>query len=614
MNSNFKYKIKPNKTHSTIERKLFSKQNPSLNTNQILLSNKLNASIYRQASLFQIRNKIIVSINTKLNLKYNSKKNTWNIRIIDDIIYNEKSHIVSVFKDYLIYDDNSEFMKRYYYSHESRPRLPKIIEYYINNTRMDPNYSIINGSRIVMKGIKKKEKLAEAGKDIKNERDESKKKDKHEKLFTDQLKQSIDKINPLYSTSYISFLSQSRFNYDEESIFNTHNKNNKYINTNYGKINKRKEIEIVHDMSATSLYSIYDSLKGVLKNEGKIESTNYNINLNINFNSITDSSKENTFKKAFQSITKSKINTSTSKANISNIKKIIEVNTLKRITKDNTLRPLVSSSKTKFRTISNGRTKTENDNIVETNKNKLTISNLTSKISIINKINNHQTIPTNNKIPKNNLQQNNIIQNIISISKSNKSLQQNPISNQSNPSKFKTIDHSGDTPEKKPIKKDYQFIINNTKHKLQLNLPSAIKNLNSLPAEFTSIKNIKENKNNIPKKQSQGLRIKDVLEIGQTSQNSQNYENIYLNTENNQKNFPNKPHNYKLKLDLNTISNYKLEDNPSKRMYSTVRTEIKEKISKLKIKADTPKESKNIFSDVIFMKKKIFTKGIINNK
>jgi hypothetical protein len=47
------------------------------------------------------------------------------IKIIDDIIYNEDMHIVSVFKDYLIYDDIGEFLKRSYFSGEAKERLPR---------------------------------------------------------------------------------------------------------------------------------------------------------------------------------------------------------------------------------------------------------------------------------------------------------------------------------------------------------------------------------------------------------------------------------------------------------------------------------------------------------
>lgn len=37
-----------------------------------------------------------------------------NVKIVNDLIYNEQTHLVSVFKDYLINDDINEFLKRRY--------------------------------------------------------------------------------------------------------------------------------------------------------------------------------------------------------------------------------------------------------------------------------------------------------------------------------------------------------------------------------------------------------------------------------------------------------------------------------------------------------------------
>lgn len=49
-----------------------------------------------------------------LERKYLTSREYYNVKIINDIIYNENAHIVSVFKDYLIFDDVSEFLKRFY--------------------------------------------------------------------------------------------------------------------------------------------------------------------------------------------------------------------------------------------------------------------------------------------------------------------------------------------------------------------------------------------------------------------------------------------------------------------------------------------------------------------
>ena len=51
----------------------------------------------------------------KLNQKYkNMQVQYTNVKIVNDLIYNEQTHLVSVFKDYLINDDINEFLKRRY--------------------------------------------------------------------------------------------------------------------------------------------------------------------------------------------------------------------------------------------------------------------------------------------------------------------------------------------------------------------------------------------------------------------------------------------------------------------------------------------------------------------
>ena len=44
-------------------------------------------------------------------------------------MYNEPRHMVSVFKDFLIYDDFSEYLKRMYSKGEAVERLPRVFEF-----------------------------------------------------------------------------------------------------------------------------------------------------------------------------------------------------------------------------------------------------------------------------------------------------------------------------------------------------------------------------------------------------------------------------------------------------------------------------------------------------
>ena len=53
-------------------------------------------------------------------------KDYYNIKVIDEIIHNESSHVVAEFKDYLIKGDNSEFLMQFYKKKESFNLLPYI--------------------------------------------------------------------------------------------------------------------------------------------------------------------------------------------------------------------------------------------------------------------------------------------------------------------------------------------------------------------------------------------------------------------------------------------------------------------------------------------------------
>ena len=54
----------------------------------------------------------------------------YNVKVINDIISNEPSRIVSVFKDYLLNDDVNDFLVKLYKLHEIKEKLVYITDYY----------------------------------------------------------------------------------------------------------------------------------------------------------------------------------------------------------------------------------------------------------------------------------------------------------------------------------------------------------------------------------------------------------------------------------------------------------------------------------------------------
>ena len=91
--------------------------------------------------------------------QYYNDQDFYNIKVIDEIIHNENSHIVAEFKDYLIRGDISEFLQKCYKKKESLNLLPKIYEYYISCSVIFPNYVILPESQYIYKNIQRKQRV-----------------------------------------------------------------------------------------------------------------------------------------------------------------------------------------------------------------------------------------------------------------------------------------------------------------------------------------------------------------------------------------------------------------------------------------------------------------------
>ena len=98
---------------------------------------------------------------SKLYSKYKVDNTIYALNVIDNIIFNERSHLVSTFKDYLILDDEFEFLKRYYNSNDSQIRLKNFLNYYSKNQILFPNYSCLKEANIILKNIFNKQQMAE---------------------------------------------------------------------------------------------------------------------------------------------------------------------------------------------------------------------------------------------------------------------------------------------------------------------------------------------------------------------------------------------------------------------------------------------------------------------
>ena len=121
----------------------------NIKNNNLNLTRNINNRKINQLKQSIYKNIIKKYINPEYYLK----------NIINNIIYNEKTHIVAIFKDYLILDDCSEFLKRYYKKIESYIRLPKFYEYYDTYSKIYPNYTSLPEGKFIYKNIQKKQRM-----------------------------------------------------------------------------------------------------------------------------------------------------------------------------------------------------------------------------------------------------------------------------------------------------------------------------------------------------------------------------------------------------------------------------------------------------------------------
>ena len=203
-----------------------------LNKKKIIMSNSSFLSDYQKNinvnensansnnNEFILGKKIIeIIIHRKFNKKYSQMPLQYNLNIIDNILYNCKTHIISLFKDHLLMDDNSDFLKRYYTLYESFVRLQKFFEFYNLYSKLFPNYTSFPEGKYFYKNIQQKQRVINTIEKIELENKNNKK-----KLNKSYEEKKEDKV---FSTNVIDSLLNATNDEGMEMLFNI---NKEHIN------------------------------------------------------------------------------------------------------------------------------------------------------------------------------------------------------------------------------------------------------------------------------------------------------------------------------------------------------------------------------------------------
>ena len=258
-------------------------------------------------------NKTVKTIFCSLYKKYQTSSKMINSYIIDNLIFNEKTHIVSVFKDFLIYDDNYDFFRKFYNIHESNRKLKKYLRYYEEYNITLPNYSSLPESNYIYHNIRLKQILINKIQANKTKQRLKKERENDSSQFFDR--ESFEKI--FNSHVYNSILKKSEkclsiFGIDNE---NQNGKNEKSITiSQIGDIIKNineVDLKIAEKKNNDNNKKIYSKKKKILpskKTNSKDSLLFINKNNIINGNNIIFNNKNKQITKDVLSVRRRMVN------------------------------------------------------------------------------------------------------------------------------------------------------------------------------------------------------------------------------------------------------------------------------------------------------------------
>ena len=201
---------------------------------------------------------VLYKITFKNLKKYTTTKRTYNKFIINSMIFDRRIHKVAVFKNNLLWDESSEFLKRFYKKKESKERIPKISEYYEKYTLFPPVYFGLEGLIVIImnKWTKKKKNYLEYVEDHEEDKKKIKTKESFEPLINSSSLNNITSSNKSFISK--NTLELTKFeNESKKSLMNKNkndNKNKNHANNGKNKIDNLSFSDIIDDLSSN--YSV----------------------------------------------------------------------------------------------------------------------------------------------------------------------------------------------------------------------------------------------------------------------------------------------------------------------------------------------------------------------
>ena len=291
-------------------------------------------------------NKIVSYVQKLLCKKYFVSKISYQKLLIKNIIYDDKRRLVSVFKEQLIINDISEYMKKFYKRKESRIKLRKYFELYDKYSRIFPNYTPLIESKYIYTNIHRKQKVI----DLQQNTNKNNKIKNNKIIFNSDVYQSIEKISENFNKDIFG-IDNNELNNSLIQINNIINNINKY-ELNFEGIDLNNNIS--NNINNKSIKNIKN--KNII-----INNYYYNNNSILTKNIPTESLNTNYIPKKNLSTIKKNILTNQKNKYKSLLYPIFHLNDLNKTNKNNYLSDTIN--RTNLTTRRNSKNKSINNNI-----------------------------------------------------------------------------------------------------------------------------------------------------------------------------------------------------------------------------------------------------------
>ena len=199
----------------------------------LMKTTNLNINQFSFSNIWKFSNGILYK-------KYSSFKYSYTLICVNNLMFNEKCRIVSIFKDYLLYDDDTEFFRTNYEKESLINTQKKVYDFYDKYNKVFPNYMILPENVYMYKNLRKKQKMIDINNKImlekeKNEKKLNKGKKKENKIiFDEQIKENINRLsNSMITISLANTIISNYINNNEyKKNENILDKNNSFIESN----------------------------------------------------------------------------------------------------------------------------------------------------------------------------------------------------------------------------------------------------------------------------------------------------------------------------------------------------------------------------------------------